>query len=153
MHENSESLERIMTSADEQPEDHPSLDSVVRCVMWGEDSEEIIESLIAQGFSAEDAAHLVDLAMRDRVRTIREIFWPRVAWGSLLSVAGAVVFWIGWTLTDFDWVMRTRRASSVAFTLFSFPTAAVIYGLWMFSNGLIGVMTASSRTGAIADMD
>ncbi|MES2982880.1 MAG: hypothetical protein V4727_11250 [Verrucomicrobiota bacterium] len=142
-----------MNSADEPTEDHPSLDSVTRSVMWGEDSEEILESLSAQGVPDDDAALLVDLAMSDRAQTIRGIFWPRIVWGSLLLVAGVVIFWIGCTLTDFDAVFRTRRATSLAFTLFSFPTAAAIYGLWMFSNGLIGVITANCRTGAIADIE
>jgi hypothetical protein len=113
--------------------------------MWGDRDEDILESIAAQGFSIDEARSVLSEARREREKTIRAVYWPRIAWGLGFIVVGCGLVWLVWTLTE-GYTVWSGRAVIL-------PALPVAFGLWRFLGGLIGVMTASSRTGSIAEID
>jgi hypothetical protein len=113
--------------------------------MWGDRDEDILESLGAKGYSIDEARRILREARREREKTIRAVYWPRIAWGLVFIAVGVGLVWLVWFLTE-GYTVWSGRAVIL-------PAAPVVFGLWRFLSGLIGVMTASSRTGSVAEID
>jgi hypothetical protein len=118
---------------------------VLRRVLWGEEKPGILESLRDKGFSENEAESIFNEAHQERIVSIRAIYWKRIVWG--LSFIGLGVGLVSgtWFLTE-GYTVWSGRAVVL-------PAAPVAYGAWKFLNGLIGVCTAGSRSGPVADID
>lgn len=134
-----------MTTADTESRLDRALESVTRRVMWGDRDEDILESLIAKEYSIDEARRLLREARQERVKTIRAVYWPRIAWGLVFIAIGVGFVWLVWFLTEGYTVWSGRSVI--------LPAAPAAFGFWRLLGGLIGVMTASSRTGSVAEIE
>jgi hypothetical protein len=118
---------------------------VLRQVLWGSGRDEIFHHLEANGITGEKANKIYDCAVRERIATIRGGYAKRIAIGGMLMVAGLVLFAGIAFLTE-------------GFKVFNIVTIAIpagisTFGAWKFFSGVIGIVTASSRTGPISEID
>ena len=134
-----------MSGSGESASKERSLDSVTRRVMWGEDDGRILESLKLQGLPETDALELLRTAHRDRVKTIRGIYRPKIWRGLLFIGLGVGIVSAVYVLTE-GYTIWSGRAVVV-------PLAPFIYGAWQFLNGLTGIMTAGSRSGPVSEIE
>ncbi|MBU6327176.1 MAG: hypothetical protein KGQ89_06070, partial [Verrucomicrobia bacterium] len=119
------------------------LESVTRRVIWGDLDEVILESLAAQVCSIDEASRLLRDERRERVKSIPAIYWPRMTRGLVFIAVGVGLIGLTWTLTKGYTVWSSRAVM--------LPAAPAAFGVWRLLGGLIGILTASSRTGSVAD--
>ena len=134
-----------MSGAEERSPKERAINPVTRRVMWGEDEAQILDSLHSQGYTEEDALDLLHMARRDRARTIRGIFWPKIWWGLLLIGLGVGVVLAFYYLTD-TYPARGRGQIAIQLTPF-------IFGAWQLLSGLSGLLTAGSRSGPVSEIE
>lgn len=134
-----------MTSADDDFRRERMIDSVSRRVMWGDRDEDILQSLAAKGLTNDEAVRILGEAQWERIRAIRAVYWPRIWWGLLFIAVGIALIWLIWTLTEGYTVWSSRAVI--------LPAGPAAFGLWKLCGGLVGVLTAGSRTGSIAEIE
>lgn len=131
---------------EEKEELHARLyDGLLRKVLWGEDRDEMIRTLEVNGVSPADADRLYRKAVSERVSAIRSVYWKRIFIGLLLFAVGCASLWFVYYMTE-------------GFTVWSvqailIPSAPAGLGAWKLLNGLVGVLTAHTRTGSVSDID
>ena len=120
-------------------------EAALRRVLWGDGQEEIMHLLEVNGIAGGEATELYMRAMSERIASIRGVYWKRIPIGLLLVALGVAILFGLWYMTE-------------GFTVFSLlvmvlPAAPIATGAWYLLNGLIGVLTAASRTGPVSDID
>lgn len=118
---------------------------LLRKVLWGEDRDEIVRNLEVNGVSPADADLLYQRAVRERVSAIRSVYWKRSLIGALLIVVGCLSLFFVYHITEGFTVWSTHAIA--------IPAAPAAFGAWKFLNGLVGVLTAHTRTGPVSDVD
>ena len=120
-------------------------DGALRQALWGDDRDEIIHRLEVNGITGDEADRIFRRAMRERIRMIRGGYWRRIVIGGTMLVVGIALFAGVAILTE-------------GFKVFSIltilvPAGVATFGAWRFFGGVIGVVTASTRTGPISEID
>jgi len=134
-----------VSRTEEDASKQKAIHSVTRRIMWGEEQSSVLQSLIAKGHSESDARDLVRTAFRDRVRTIRRIYRPKIWWGLLLIGLGLGIVFGFRILTDSN---PPRKGAQIFVEL-----APFVYGSLQFLMGLNGMLTAGSRSGPVSEID
>jgi hypothetical protein len=114
--------------------------------MWGECEQEILESLVSEGYSLEEVQKLIRKLRKDRIKTIRAVYWQKIVWGIIIISVGVYLVLSLWPRYQ-DYPPRTRKG-----VVFMSATPVVI-GIWQLMKGLIGVMTAPNRRDSISDIE
>lgn len=131
--------------SDESDTSERFYDGVLRQVLWGDARDEIMHRLEVNGVMGDDADKIFHRAMRERIATIRGGCWHRIVRGGLLLAIGIGLFAVIAILTE----------GFVVFNILTIlvPTGVTAFGAWRFFGGVIGALTASSRTGPISEID
>jgi hypothetical protein len=108
-------------------------------------SSQIMHRLEVNGVTGGEANRLFQRAMSERISTIRGVYWRRIVTGGLLLVVGIGLFaGIAFLTEDF-------RVFNILTIIV--PAGVATFGAWRFFGGVIGVVTAASRTGPISEID
>lgn len=131
--------------SDESEQSERFYDGVLRQVLWGDGRDEILHRLEVNGITGDEADRIFHRAMRERIATIRGGYWRRIVRGGLLLAIGVGLFAGIAILTE------GYRVFNILTILV--PAGVTAFGAWRFFGGVIGVVTASSRTGPISEID
>lgn len=122
------------------PEGHPLYEAILKMVLWGEDRASVFDRLRVNGVDGAEAERMYQTAHRERVMTFRQEFKKRIGLGIVLMTGGALVFSVLWF--ELRFIPRiVLYACGISIGL----------GLWKFTNGLVGFLTAGTRQGSVAD--
>ena len=130
---------------DESDRSERLYDGVLRGALWGDGRDEIMHRLEVNGITGDEANRLFQRAMTERVATIRGGYWRRIVAGGLFLVLGIGLF-VGLAFLTEGFQVFNLLTIAV-------PACLTLFGAWRFFGGLIGVLTASSRTGPISEID
>jgi hypothetical protein len=131
--------------SDESDTNERFYDMVLRQVLWGDSRDEIMHRLEVNGITGEEADKIFYRAMRERVATIRNGYWRRIIIGGIFLVIGIAIFaGVGFLTEGF----KVFNISTILV-----PSGIAAFGAWRFFGGLIGIVTASARTGPISEID
>jgi hypothetical protein len=120
-------------------------EGTLRQVLWGEGRDEVMHRLQVNGIAGSEADRLFDRAMRERISMIRGGYWRRITRGGLVLAIGVGLFsGIG---------LLTEGYSVFNLLTIAVPACVTAFGAWRFFGGVIGVLTAASRTGSISEID
>lgn len=109
-------------------------------VLWGESRELVFDRLRFNGLEGAEAEELYRTAHRERVATFRREYHKRMGLGLLLIAAGVGVLACSWFGLHF-----------ILGRLLWICSALIVFGLWKLLNGVIGTLTAGTRSGSVAD--
>lgn len=115
-------LRLIKIQTDEESRRGLILKFVTRRVLWGDLDAEILESLAANGITKDESKKLLRAAHRERVKAIRAIYWPSIAWGILFIEIGLELGWIIGCITEHFTIWNNR--------MIVIPSFPVTIGLW-----------------------
>jgi hypothetical protein len=113
---------------------------ILRMVLWDEKEEDVFKKLEVNGFTGEKAQEMYREARRERVAAIRGDCWRPAGLGLLvlaLSVGVFCQFWFG-----FGFIPRLLIGGCAVGTFF---------GGWKLVGGLVGLVTASTKQGSLAE--
>ncbi|NWK57662.1 hypothetical protein HW115_18740 [Verrucomicrobiaceae bacterium N1E253] len=120
-------------------------DVVLRQIMWGDSCEEAIQRLEVNSVPVNLSKRIVQTAWKERVSSIRAIFWKKLILGGLLFSIGALLT-IG--------VYHLSEGYKVwSFKALFIPLAPAAYGFWKMMEGFAGIITAGSMTGPVSDIE
>ena len=120
-------------------------EDALRSVLSGDGQEEIMHALEVNGFTGAEADKIYLQAVSERFTYIRRVYWKRIVVGLAFVAAGVALYAVIWFLPG--WATAYGRYAIVL------SAAAAAFGAWRLLNGLSGVLTASSRTGPVYDID
>ena len=131
--------------SDEIEQSERFYDGVLRQVLWGDGRDEIMHRLEVNGITGDEADRIFQRAMRERIATIRGGYWRRIGRGGIVLSIGIGLFAGIAILTEGFRVFNVL-------TIFV-PAGVTVFGAWRFFGGVIGVLTAASRTGSISEIN
>jgi len=120
-------------------------EGILRQVLWGDGRDEIMHCLEVNGITGDEADRIFHRAMRERIVTIRCGYRRRIVMGGILLVVGIALFAGVAFLTEGFMVFNILTILV--------PAGVTTFGAWRFFGGVIGVVTASTRTGPISELD
>ncbi len=124
----------------DSPENHPLYDAILKMVLWGEGRAVVFDRLRVNGVEGAEAEAIYLTAHRERVATFRQEFRKRMGLGLMMMVGGALLFSVLWFGLQF-----------IPRVVIGACAISVGLGLWRFTNGLVGFLTAETRQGSVAD--
>ena len=130
----------------EPMETDPVLAEARAQIIWGESSDSVRETLIAKGFSADEAGAVVRKFNQERNAGIRRLGIKNVLIGALcLSAAGLLLYF---TFTRPQAVHSIRnRGGGLGMVIFG-----GFYGLWKLIRGILYLASPQSEAGSLPDM-
>lgn len=109
-------------------------------VSWGDPPEAVLQFLMIQGFSREEAAEVMDALYKERANLVRAKGVKKIIFGSLSICAGVM---------GFIWMFFKLKVISTS--ILGILTGAILYGLWLLINGIIMVAVPKMQGGDVAD--
>ncbi|RYD85618.1 MAG: hypothetical protein EOP84_01930 [Verrucomicrobiaceae bacterium] len=132
-------------TAEENEHEARFYDGILRRVLWGDEREEVMRSLEVNGVPLADANRIYQRAFSERISAIRGMYLKRTMLGLLLIAIGCGCLWIVYYMTEGFTVWSTQAIL--------IPAAPAAFGAWKFLSGLVGILTASGRTGPVSNID
>jgi len=123
----------------EDPTEHPSYQSILKMVLWGEPKEKIDQKIRVNNIPPSIAEQIYHHARADRINTIRSESLKELVKGLSLIVVGLLTFTAFWFGLNF--IPRVLLYSCFA---------AIAYGIWKFADGTLRYLMADRKTGSIA---
>jgi len=111
-------------------------------VLWGEEEEAVLEKLKSNGIVGAPARKIYQKAWRTRLSLIRSDYWRQLRGGFIWILIGLIT---GYALLWGFW----HGLGGSAVPLSAFVWIALAIGVWKSLNGLIGILFAGNKKGAL----
>lgn len=108
-------------------------------VFWGDPAKDVVQFLVMNGFSHEDATVSVRAALQERTATLQQIGIRKIVIGIALMTVPVVALLI------------FAHFHVIIFTLFMLTVMVGLWGAWNFLKGLIMVLIPKAVKGDVAD--